>query len=197
VNRKCRFWIFKLELVEILEKEYLSLVLGLAQFNRTGPSPGLELVVATQPMAMAPSMCAPGAKLTAPTSPCPHRFPPQPHHLVACPRRTASTSPHPCACVAFASRRSSTTSPPRSPPRLSFVPPHADELSKKVPQAPRALPPRVVGLCSSQATSPKTARSHCAAPFLCRRLFSDSRPPWPPPTSPSPLQDLHRPHVPS
>jgi hypothetical protein len=38
------FWrkVFKLELVEILKKEYLSLVLGLAQFNSTGLSPGLE-----------------------------------------------------------------------------------------------------------------------------------------------------------
>jgi hypothetical protein len=42
-NKKCSFYIFKLELVEIFEKEYFGLVLGLAQFYNNGPSPGLEL----------------------------------------------------------------------------------------------------------------------------------------------------------
>jgi hypothetical protein len=51
-------------------------------------------------------------------------------------------------------------SPPCSPlARLSSPPchlaPRTDELSKKAPQAPRAPPPRVTELCSSQAASLK------------------------------------------
>jgi hypothetical protein len=62
----------------------------------------------------------------------------------------------------FALRRSNTTSPPRSPiahlgSPLRRLSPHVNELLKKVPQAPRAPPPRDTGLCSSQAASPKTA----------------------------------------
>jgi hypothetical protein len=68
-------------------------------------------------------------------------------------------------------------SPPRSPlARLGSPPcclaPCTDELSKKAPQAPRAPPPRVTELCSSQAASLKTTP---------KPLHQTVPPPWTPP----------------
>jgi hypothetical protein len=92
-------------------------------------------------------------------------------------------------CHPWAASKPTPVSPHRSPlaspgSPLRRLAPRSDELSKKAPQAPRAPPPRVTELCSSQAASLKTT---------AKPLHQTVPPPWTPPHHrPPPATDRPR-----
>jgi hypothetical protein len=95
-KKNSRFYIFKLELVEILEMEYSGLVLGLAQFYSNGPSPGLEL--ARGPLTHVTNVRH-SRTSGRPRRPPPPTVWPRPRFTLSRPRARPTASSHPITLI--------------------------------------------------------------------------------------------------